>query len=84
MQWAAYQIPNSWIIDAVNLSIKSLFRWIIVDPSVDMGWAYCGTVDKDIKRYDKVIRRKRDASGWLIDTNNSTHDFECEVPPSIK
>ena len=84
MQWAAYQIPNSWIIDAVNLSIKSLFRWIIVDPSVDMGWAHCGTVDKDIKRYDKVIRRKRDASGWLIDTNNSTHDFECEVPPSIK
>ncbi|MFC2765931.1 MAG: DUF4876 domain-containing protein [Prevotella sp.] len=49
-----------------------------------MGWAHCGTVDKDIKRYDKVIRRKRDASGWLIDTNNSTHDFECEVPPSIK
>ncbi|PTL33768.1 DUF4876 domain-containing protein [Prevotella sp. oral taxon 376] len=84
MQWAAYQIPNSWIIDAVNLSIKSLFRWIIVDPSIDMGWAHCGTVNMDINRYDKVIRRKRDASGWLIDTNNSTHDFDCDLPPSVK
>lgn len=84
MQWAAYQIPNSWIIDAVNLSIKSLFRWIIVDPSIDMGWAHCGTVNMDLNRYDKVIRRKRDASGWLIDTNNSTHDFDCELPPSVK
>lgn len=55
-----YKIPNSWILDAVNCSIKSEFVWLVTSPSLDLGWTYCGTVDKDASRYGKSVRRKVD------------------------
>ncbi|MEA9411572.1 DUF4876 domain-containing protein [Flavobacterium sp. PL02] len=85
---SVYSIPNSWIVDAVNLSVASEFQWIVTDPSLDMGWTYCGKVDADQSRYGKSVRRKvltTDSKGKkeLKDTNNSTLDFSPEVKPSL-
>lgn len=84
----AYRIPNNWIIDAVNLSVNSEFQWIVTAPSLDAGWTYSGTVDRDSNRYGKGVRRKTlstSANGnrILVDTNNSTRDFSAQVKPSL-
>ncbi len=88
MSKKCYKIPNSWILDAVNVSIESKFEWIVTDPSLDMGWTYCGKVDSDVTRYGKSVRRKVekvvDGRNILQDTNNSTVDFDAEVVPSLK
>jgi hypothetical protein len=86
---SAYKIPNSWIIDAVNVSIKSTFQWIVTDPSLDLGWTYCSEVAADVNRYGKSVRRKvlsttPDGRQILKDSNNSTIDFEAEAVPSLK
>ena len=78
-----YKIPNKWIVDAVNLSVEALFKWIVVDPSLDRGWSYCGHIDFDDSRYGKCVRRKvesrrDDNTAILKDTNNSTVDFDPE------
>jgi hypothetical protein len=75
-------------MDAVNLSVESVFEWILVAPSLDMGWSYCGKVDSDASRYSKAVRRKvlstnPDGRVILKDNNNSTVDFEPEVRPSL-
>lgn len=81
------KIPNNLILDAVNLSVESEFKWIVTDPSLDNGWTYCGKVDHDKSRYGKSVRRKVvqtiDGRRLLQDTNNSTIDFEAEVTPSL-
>lgn len=84
----AYKIPNSWILDAVNLSVASEFNWIVTSPVLDMGWTYCGKVDSDATRYGKsVIRKvaKTEANGRIVlkDTNNSADDFTPESKPSL-
>lgn len=84
----AYKIPNSWILDAVNLSVEKEFNWIVTSPVLDMGWTYCGKVDSDATRYGKsVIRKvaKTEANGRIVlqDTNNSTDDFTPEAKPSL-
>ncbi len=84
----AYKIPNSWILDAVNLSVASEFNWIVTSPVLDMGWTYCGKVDSDATRYGKsVIRKvaKTEANGRVVlkDTNNSADDFTPESKPSL-
>lgn len=84
----AYRIPNDWIIDAVNLSVNSEFQWIVTAPSLDAGWTYSGTVDRDSNRYGKGVRRKTlstSANGnkILVDTNNSAKDFSAQVKPSL-
>jgi Protein of unknown function (DUF4876) len=83
-----YKIPNSWILDAVNLSVAPEFNWIVTSPVLDMGWTYCGKVDSDATRYGKsVIRKvsKTEANGRVVlqDTNNSTDDFTPEAKPSL-
>jgi hypothetical protein len=85
---SVYSIPNSWIVDAVNLSVASEFQWIVTAPSLDMGWTYCGKVDADQSRYGKSVRRKvlstsSKGKKALKDTNNSTLDFSPEVKPSL-
>lgn len=84
-----YKIPNSTILDAVNLSVEAKFEWIVTDPGLDIGWTYCGKVDSDANRYGKSVRRKiqsTTADGRVIlkDTNNSTVDFDAEVTPSLQ
>ena len=83
-----YKIPNSWILDAVNISVKGKFQWLLTAPSLDSGWTYCGKKDNDPARYGKSVRRKvlSENNGKPIfkDTNNSTDDFDPDVTPSLK
>lgn len=78
-----YKVPNEWILDGVNLSVESVREWNVLDASIDAGWTYCGTVDRDETRFNKSVIRKTDASGKYIDTNNSTNDFTPEAPASL-
>lgn len=89
MEESAYKIPNEWIIDAVNLSVKSEFKWIVTDPSVDRGWTYTGSFEGDASRFGKSVKRKvlsTSALGHplLKDTNDSSSDFEAAAVPSLK
>lgn len=83
-----YYVPNSWIIDAVNLSIEATFEWIVTSPSLDAGWTHCGSIDRDPNRYNKSVRRNVESTvngrKILKDTNNSTVDFEADATPSLK
>ena len=77
------------IVDAVNLSVKSEFQWIVTSPTIDMGWTYCGVIDGDENRYGMSVLRKtftttEDGREILQDTNNSTEDFTPEATPSLK
>ncbi len=83
MSTDTYKVPNSWILDAVNLSVESEFQWIVTAASLDAGWTYCGKVDRDQTRYNKSVIRKQDANGKYVDTNNSTNDFTPEAQPSL-
>lgn len=87
MSGSAYQVPNKWIVDAVNLSATGEFAWIVTDPSLDSGWTYCSEGDHDKTRHGLAVRRKvdREANGrkYFKDTNNSTEDFEPRVKPSL-
>ena len=87
MSGSAYKVPNVWILDAVNLSQKKEFAWILTSPELDAGWTYCSETYSDKTRYGLAVRRKvtREANGrkYLKDTNNSTDDFEPRVKPSL-
>ena len=83
MSTDTYKVPNTWILDAVNLSVESMFQWIVTSPALDAGWTYCGKVDRDMTRYNKAVIRKQDANGKYVDTNNSTNDFIPETKPSL-
>ena len=88
MQRQALKIPNNWIVDAVNLSTKTGFEWIVTSSSLDSGWAYVANDEKDASRYGKSVRRKvlSENNGKPIfkDTNNSTEDFEILTTPTLK
>lgn len=86
---SSYKIKNTDILDAVNLSVQSVFEWTVTSPALDMGWTYCGKVDSDATRYGKSVIRKvlsTTPDGRVIykDTNNSTVDFIPESVPSLK
>lgn len=87
MKSKGYKVPNAWIIDAVNLSIESMYEWIVTSPSLDAGWTYCGKVNSDKTRYGKAVRRKvekvENGRNIFKDTNNSKVDFDAEVVPSL-
>jgi len=78
-----YKVPNSWILDGVNLSVESVREWNALDASIDAGWTYCGKVDRDESRFNKSVIRKQDANGKYVDTNNSSNDFIAEAPASL-
>ena len=88
MQRQALKIPNNWIVDAVNLSTKTGFEWIVTSSSLDSGWAYVANDEKDTSRYGKSVRRKllsqNNGKPIFKDTNNSTDDFDPDVTPSLK
>lgn len=79
----AYKIPNSWVIDAVNLGVKDAIYQLPFGTSLDAGYSYCSTVASDAARYGKAVVRKKNADGTLADTNNSTVDFEPCATPSV-
>lgn len=87
MSQSAYMLPNEWVVDIVNCSVASAYAWNLCAPSLDMGWTYCGTIDKDKTRYFHSVRRKmlhkNDAGNPVLkDTNNSTEDFNPFCIPS--
>lgn len=87
MSQSAYKLPNEWVADVVNCSVKSEWQWNVTAPRLDSGWAWCGTIDKDKTRYFHSVRRKLlyiagDGRPVFKDTNNSTEDFNSHVTPS--
>ena len=84
-----YKIPNEWIVDAVNTSVKNEFEWLVTAPSLDMGWTYWQETGSDKGGKGTSNRRKvlaTAADGRVIyqDTNNSAEDFEVRATPSLK
>ena len=88
MQRQALKIPNNWIVDAVNLSTKTGFEWIVTAPSLDAGYTYVTNAEGDASRYGKSVRRKvlsqNNGKTVFKDTNNSTEDFEILTTPTLK
>ena len=88
MKRQALKIPNNWIVDAVNLSTKTGFEWIVTSSSLDSGWAYVANDEKDTSRYGKSVRRKvlseKNGKPIFKDTNNSTGDLEILSTPTLK
>lgn len=80
---SAYKIPNSWVIDAVAQSVKDGVYWLPFSTSLDAGYTYVCLVDSDPDRYGKAVVRKKNDDGTLVDTNNSTMDFEPCATPSV-
>lgn len=46
-----YFIPNSWVIDWVNLAIMNEWAWNVASPMLDSGWTYCAETSSDKSRY---------------------------------
>lgn len=87
MSASAYRLPNEWIVDVVNCSVASEWKWNVSVPGLDMGWTYCGTINNDKTRFFHAVRRKllyvtEDGRAVFKDTNNSTEDFNGHVTPS--
>ena len=79
----AYLIPNTWVLDAVNCATEQNLGTLAFNAKVDAGYTNVTMTYDDPERYGKsVIRKKKD--GKLVDTNNSTNDFEMTTSPSMK
>jgi len=78
----AYIIKNEWVLDAVNCGVEEFFGTPAFNATVDAGYTGCGTVDKDPNRFGKSARRISEG-GKLLDTNNSTNDFQRDATPSL-
>jgi len=87
MTGKGYEMPNAWILDAVNLSVSAGYVWNVTSATLDSGWTHCGTTTSDATRYGKSVRRKiaevKNGRNVLKDTNNSTDDFDAEATPSL-
>lgn len=88
MSFNSFKIPNSYVIDAVNISVKTGFEWLVTADALDMGWTYAGLVKADKERYGKSVTRKTlgaldNGKPFLKDSNNSTEDFEPATKASL-
>lgn len=83
MTGTSYRLPNNWILDAVNMSTKAGFQWLVTSPELDRGFTYNSDFNFDDSRFGKSVRRKvvsmEGNRAILQDTNNSTDDFEPRV-----
>ncbi|MDE7153806.1 MAG: DUF4876 domain-containing protein [Muribaculaceae bacterium] len=87
MSGTAYKIPNDWVVDMVNCSLKASYVWVVCAPMLDMGWTSCGEIDKDKDRFFHSVRRKllylnQYGNPVFKDTNNSTADFNRDCVAS--
>ena len=82
MHAKGYLVPNSWIIDAVNLGMKNNYAWSIISPKLDAGFTYCLETQRDEKGYGLAVIRKME-NGRYVDTNNSTNDFLPLQKPTL-
>ncbi len=76
-------VPNDWGIDAVVIGTKEGFAYNPFGSALDAGFTYCAVNSDDTSRYGKAVRRKANTDGTLVDTNNSTNDFEPAVAASL-
>ena len=76
-------IPNDWIIDAVVVSTQEEYVYNPFCDALDAGFTYCATNGDDTGRYGKSMQRKKNSDGTLVDTNNSTNDFNHAVTASL-
>ncbi len=78
-----YKVPNSLILDAVELGTPSEFMSKALSSSLDVSYTHCA--DGDASRFGKCVRRKIQSvvDGRIIymDTNNSAADFLNTVNP---
>lgn len=78
-----YQVvPNDWVIDAVAVSTQEGFAYNPFSTALDAGFTYCAINSDDTSRYGKSMQRKS-TDGILVDTNNSTNDFNHAVTASL-
>lgn len=83
-----YKFPNSWIIDAVNMSPKNKYVWNLTSMALDMGYTYIGVNSTIAENYGKAVVRRtayttEDGRKVLQDTNNSSVDFEPSVRATL-
>ena len=71
-----YKLPNSWILDAVNLCPSSVWQWNVVSSALDAGYTYVASALNSTDRFGKSVIRKKENGKW-VDTNNSSNDFEA-------
>ena len=84
MESKQVQIPNEWVLDAVNLGTEDDFGWFVISETLDAGWVAGRANSKDTTQRGTAIKRKQDSTGKYIDTNNSTNDMEARQTPSLK
>lgn len=82
-----YKVPNTWVVDAVEVSFPDKHEWLVYSPSLDMGTTYVGEAGSTVTAFGKSVKRKElytnpDGRVVLKDTNNSTDDFERNQTPS--
>ena len=84
MESKQVQIPNEWVLDAVNLGTEDDFGWFVISETLDAGFVAGRANSKDTTQRGTSIMRKKDSTGKYIDTNNSTNDMEPRQTPSMK
>lgn len=80
---SAYKVPNDWVIDGVNCCVTVKLVALAWGEAIDAGYTGVGVIDQDPDRYGKSVIRKRGTDGKLIDTNNSTNDFDRDQIASL-
>ena len=84
MESKQVQIPNEWVLDAVNMGTGDDFGWFVISETLDAGWVAGRANSKDTTQRGTAVKRKKDSAGKYIDTNNSTNDMEARQVPSLK
>ena len=83
-----FKMPNEWIVDAVNMSAQQDYQWIVISPKLDRGFTFSSLFAFDDSRFNKSVRRKVisrvNDRAILMDTNNSTEDFQVNDKPVIR
>lgn len=83
MESKEVQVPNEWILDAVNLGQEDDFEWYVISETLDAGFAIGRENKSDIAQRGTSVIRKME-NGKYVDTNNSTNDFLIRQTPSLK
>jgi len=81
---SSYEIPNSWIIDAVNNSTDDKFLHILTTPSIDAGWTSAAPNNNGRTVRRKILGTMTNGKNIYKDTNNSTLDFVRNSESSLK
>lgn len=78
----AYLVPNEWVIDGINCGVSEGLIDLCWNPTIDAGWCGVSETQSDADRYGKSVLRRKDG-GKLVDTDNSTNDFEATSTPTL-